>query len=65
MTDPVPPGGPAAINGFLYQLLANLGHAVRGRIAQARDDSGGSSITIVLEPGAGDARVEGDAELLV
>lgn len=60
----VAPGGPAAINGFLYQFLANLAHISRATLNPSSDDDS-STVVITLEPGAGDASVLDGGHLLV
>ncbi|KAA3509208.1 hypothetical protein DXM21_22570 [Agrobacterium rosae] len=60
----VAPGGPAAINGFLYQFLANLAHISRATLSPSSDEDS-STVVITLEPGAGDASVLDGDHLLI
>lgn len=60
----VAPGGPAAINGFLYQFLANLAHISRATLSPSSDDDS-STVVITLEPGAGDGSVLDGDHLLI
>lgn len=54
MAESILPGGPAALNGFLYQILANLDHVARAQLPS--DGSDPDTLTVVLEPSAGDAQ---------
>lgn len=64
LTKTTPAGGPAAINGFLYQILANLAHVSRATLAPSIDHDS-STVVITLEPGAGDATILSGQQLLV
>ena len=62
MTESTPPGGPAALTGFLYQILANLDHVAKAQWPTATSGSP-NALTVVLEPAAGDAQYfESDKE---
>jgi hypothetical protein len=54
-------GGPAAIYGFLYQILANLWRVSEIRLKAKLDGQEIRSARLILEPkGGGDTRYEGD-----
>lgn len=55
MTESTLPGGPAALTGFLYQILANLDHVARAQWPTAANGAP-DTLTVVLEPAAGDAQ---------
>jgi hypothetical protein len=59
-------GGPAAINGFLYQILQHLGRIGEVVLAGTIDGEANKDARIILEPiTGGDARAEGPGIFLV
>ena len=56
------PGGPSAIYGILYQILANLWRVSEIRLDTKLDGQEIRSARLILEPkgGGGDTRYEGD-----
>ncbi len=55
------PGGSAALNGFLYQIFANLHYISEIQLSATLDGENIQSARLILEPqgGGGDARYEG------
>jgi len=47
------PGGPAAINGFLYQVLHHIGWLANATLTPLRHDQSLDNLCFVLEPLAG------------
>lgn len=65
----IPPGGPATINGIVYQLLWSLLRASRARVRSASKDESGNftGVLLTLEPagGGGDLVVTDQDEEIV
>src|SRR6266511_2743378 len=61
------PGGSAAINGFLYQILANLRHVSGIQLKTKRYGQEIRSARLILEPkgGGGDTRYEGEGVRII
>lgn len=60
------PGGPAAIHGFLYQILHHINWLAQVRLAGTLDGTRLTNATLFLEPqGGGDAVAEADDTYIV
>jgi hypothetical protein len=59
-------GGPAAINGFLYQILHHLGWLAKASLSEERHHGDPEDMRLILEPmQGGDARAEATGAYLV